>query len=250
MNRRGLLKSMAGLLLCPICRPQQLRADDGQWSYEGARGPKQWGEIDAASKTCSIGTQQSPINIAETVGANLPALDFQWRNAPKTIENNGHTIQVNFDPGNTLRIGGRNYTLLQLHFHHPSEHLIGGKKSPMEAHFVHRNEQGNLAVIGVMMTGGGKNAAFSKIAATMPPAKGTVPADRTIDVRRLLPARRGYYRYSGSLTTPPCSEIVDWHLLASPVAIADSDLAAFARLYPMNARPVLDTNRRFVLRSS
>lgn len=250
MNRRSMLKSMAGLVLCPVCMPQRLHAEDAHWSYQGERGPEKWGEIDAASKTCSIGTQQSPIDIADSVAANLPALRFRWDRPAKTIENNGHTIQLNFDQGNTLRIGRRSYTLLQLHFHHPSEHLINGKRFPMEVHFVHRNDQGNLAVVGALMTGGGSNATFSKIVAAMPQKKGEAPADRGIDAHRLLPARHGYYRYSGSLTTPPCSEIVDWHLLTTPIAVSGADIAAFAKLYPLNARPVLSPNRRFVLRSS
>ncbi len=249
MNRRGMLKSMAGLMLCPICMPRGLRAEEARWSYEGARGPQQWGEIDAASKTCAAGMQQSPIDITESVSANLPRLRFRWSKPARTIENNGHTIQLNFDEGSGLRIGNGSYALVQMHFHHPSEHRIGGKAFPMEAHFVHRNRQGNLAVVGVLMTGGGTNATFSKIVATMPREKGEAPADRAIDARRLLPARHGHYRYSGSLTTPPCSEIVDWHLLTTPLAVSDADIAAFAKLYPRNARPVLNTNRRFVLRS-
>ncbi len=249
MNRRGVLKSLAGLALCPLCMPGGLRADDGTWSYEGERGPAKWGEIDAASKTCSIGTEQSPIDITDSIGANLPRLRFRWTRPATTIENNGHTIQLNFSEGSTLQSGSNVYALLQLHFHHPSEHLIGGKSFPMEAHFVHRNREGNLAVVGVLMTGGGTNAAFSKIVATMPKEKGSAPAQASIDIRKLLPARQSYYRYSGSLTTPPCSEVVDWHLLTTPIAVADADIAAFAKLYPRNARPVLGRNRRFVLRS-
>ncbi len=250
MNRRNMLKSMAGLMLCPVCLPQSLRAEGVHWSYEGKQGPANWGDIDAASKACSIGMEQSPIDILDSLPAQLPPLNIRWNAAPTTLANNGHTIQLDFAKGSALVLGKETYALLQLHFHRPSEHLINGKSYPMEAHFVHRNEQGNLAVIGVLMRGGGTNRTFSKIVQTMPQKKGEVPADRNINVRALLPQRFGYYRYSGSLTTPPCSEIVDWHLLTTPITVADADIAAFAKLYPMNARPVTKTNRRFVLRST
>jgi len=250
MNRRKVLKSIAGLALCPICLPQTLRAEGVHWSYEGKHGPEHWGAIDAASKTCSVGTQQSPIDIADSVVAQLPALNIDWNATPTTLVNNGHTIQLNFGDGSTLTLGKEKYSLLQLHFHRPSEHLIDGKNFPMEAHFVHRNARGGLAVLGVLMNPGEANPAFAKIVQTMPKKKGEVAADKSIDVRTLLPQRLSYYRYSGSLTTPPCSEIVDWHLLATPIAVSDADIAAFAKLYAMNARPALKMNRRFVLRSN
>jgi carbonic anhydrase len=167
-----------------------------------------------------------------------------------TIVNNGHTIQLNFEQGSTLKVGQDSYTLLQYHFHRPSEHLIGGKNFPMEVHFVHRNAVGGLAIVGARMTGGKSNAAFSKIVATMPAHEGApVKADAAIDANKLLPAQLGYYRYSGSLTTPPCSEVVNWLLLRDPIQVAQADIDAFGKLFPMNARPVQKDNRRFVLSS-
>ncbi len=249
MNRRLMLKAMAGLALCPVCAPSGFAAEGAHWTYEGATGPAKWGDLDAASKVCSIGAQQSPIDIAGSIPSKLAPIQVSWTKRPTAIVNNGHTIQVNFGEGNTLAIGKERYSLLQFHFHRPSEHLIGGKSYPMEVHFVHRNAAGNLAVIGVMMTAGKANPVFSKIVQTMPMKAGEAPADAAIDASKLLPAKLGYYRYSGSLTTPPCSEIVDWHVLEAPIAVADADIAAFAKLYPMNARPVLKANRRFVLRS-
>ena len=125
-----------------------------------------------------------------------------------------------------------------MHFHRPSEHLINGKNFPMEAHFVHRADNGALAVLGVLIAGEGSNEAFSKIVATMPAHEGpAVKADPSINPKALLPSKLGYYRYEGSLTTPPCSEIVDWLVLADHVTVASDDIVAFAKLYPNNARP-------------
>ncbi len=250
MNRRHALKALAGLALCPLCASAGFAAEGAHWSYEGASGPAKWGDLDAASRVCSVGSQQSPIDIGGTVKAQLPALKTAWAKNADTIVNNGHTIQLNFELGSTLTVGKDSYTLLQFHFHHPSEHRIGGKSYAMEVHFVHRNFAGNLAVVGALITAGRPNAAFGKIVATMPAHEGApVKAAAGIDPNKLLPALRGYYRYSGSLTTPPCSETVDWMLLTDAIPVAAADIAKFAKLYPMNARPAQKANRRFVLRS-
>lgn len=249
MNRRHALKALAGLALCPICAPAGFAAEGAHWSYEGATGPSHWGDVDAASKVCTAGSQQSPIDIVSSVRAQLPPLQVAWRVKPDMIVNNGHTIQVNSDLGNTLTVGKDMYDLVQFHFHHPSEHLIGGKTFPMEVHFVHRNAAGALAVIGVLMTAGKPNAAFKKIAAAMPAKAGAPVKMNAVDINQMLPAGRHYYRYAGSLTTPPCSETVNWLVLRDPIQVAQADIDAFAKLYPMNARPPQKDHRRFVLSS-
>jgi carbonic anhydrase len=250
MHRRQALKWFAGLALCPLCAPRALAAD-AHWSYEGAGGPDKWAEIDPASRVCSTGSQQSPLDLGDAVKAQLPPLKIFWDKRAETIVNNGHTIQVDIGDSSILSLGTTNYRLLQFHFHRPSEHLIGGKSFAMEAHFVHANVANTLAVIGVLMTGGKANAVFNKLVSTMPDKEGPpVNADPAIDPNALLPAKRDYIRYSGSLTTPPCSETVDWLVLTDPIQVADADIARFAKLYPMNARPVQKLNRRFVLRSA
>jgi len=249
MNRRHALKALAGAVLCPLCANKGF-AEGTHWSYEGEAGPTKWGDLDAANKACAVGAQQSPIDIGATVKAQLPPLKISWTRAADTIVNNGHTIQLTAGDSNVLTLGDVKYKLVQFHFHRPSEHLIGGKGSAMEAHFVHRADSGALAVIGVLMTTGKPNPTFNRIVATMPKQEGpAVKADPGIDPNALLPARRSYYRYSGSLTTPPCSETVEWLLFTTPIQVAEADVAAFAKLYPMNARPPQQDNRRYVLRS-
>ena len=251
MNRRDALKALAGLAFCPLCAPSRVAAEGAHWSYEGDHGPAKWGDLDAANKVCDIGSQQSPIDIGVTVKSRLPALKIRWAGNADTIINNGHTIQLNFAEGSTLAFGEAKYKLVQLHFHRPSEHLIAGKNFPMEAHLVHRADSGALAVVGVLMATGRPNTAFHRIVSTMPAQEGpAIKADPRIDPNALLPARLGYYRYPGSLTTPPCSEIVEWLLLTDPIHVAESDVASFAKLYPSNARPAQKDNRRYVLQSS
>ena len=248
MHRRQALKVFAGLA-CPLCAATSFGAETLHWSYEGATGPDKWGNLDAANGMCSIGSQESPLDIVGPIRARLPPLNILWRKRPDTIVNNGHTIQLNFAEGNTLNVGDRSYALTQFHFHHPSEHLVGGKTFAMEAHFVHA-AAGGFAVVGVFIAPGKANAVFNKIVSTMPPDEGSpVSADPAIDPNRLLPARQAYYRYEGSLTTPPCSETVDWFVLADRIEVAEADIARFAKLYPMNARPVQNRDWRFILSS-
>ena len=248
MQRRQALKLFAGLALCPLCASTGF-ASEGHWSYEGATEPEKWGGLDAADAACSAGGQQSPIDITATISARQPPLKIGWTKRPDTIVNNGHTIQLGFAEGNTLDVGERRYALKQFHFHHPSEHLVEGKRFAMEVHFVHAGTDG-MAVVGVLVVAGKPNAMFKKIVSTMPREEGSpVPADPAIDPGGLLPTRRAYYHYEGSLTTPPCSETVDWIVLTHPIEVDEVDIARFSKLYPMNARPVQKRERRFILSS-
>jgi carbonic anhydrase len=197
---------------------------------------------------CQLGLEQTPVDLASGIKADAGPISFDYRALPLRIVNNGHTIQVNADPGSSCTIGATKYELLQFHFHHPSEHLVDGKRFAMEAHFVHAGAAGGLAVVGVFIAPGKGNVAFHKIVSTMPSHEGPpVAADAAIDPNGLLPAARTYYAYEGSLTTPPCSETVDWLVLADRIEVAEADIARFAALYPMNARPVQNRNRRFIL---
>jgi carbonic anhydrase len=250
MHRRQALKLFAGLALCPLCAANSVGEEFHHWTYGGETGPDKWSSLDAVNAVCSTGSQESPVDIVSPIGARLPPLNILWRTRPDTIVNNGHTIQLDFAKGDTLNVGDRSYALTQFHFHHPSEHLVRGKAFAMEAHFVHAAEGGGLAVIGVLIAPGNPNAVFNKIVSTMPTEEGPpVKTDHAIDPNRLLPAGRAYYRYEGSLTTPPCSETVDWFILAETVDVAEADIARFAKLYPMNARPVQKRDRRFILSS-
>lgn len=249
MNRRQTLRMIAGLALCPLCVSTGSAAEH-HWSYEGEAGPDKWGNLDSGDKACLVGSQQSPIDISDTIAARQPLLKLSWDKRPDTIVNNGHTIQLGLPEGDTLEMDGRKYALKQFHFHHPSEHLVEGKRFAMEAHFVHAADD-RLAVVGVLLVPGRANSVFRKIVSTMPAEEGApVAADPAIDPKHLLPAQRIYFHYEGSLTTPPCSETVDWIVLAHHVEVDEADIARFAKLYPMNARPVQKRDRRFILSSS
>ena len=251
MHRRQALKLFAGIALCPLCASTSFAEESHHWTYDGATGPEKWGGLDAADAPCATGDQQSPIDITGAISARQPPLKISWGKRPDTIVNNGHTIQLNAAAGDTLHVGDRSYGLTQFHLHHPSEHRVDGKAFAMEAHFVHTDGNGGLAVIGVFIVPGKANAVFNKIVSTMPEEEGPpIPADPAINPNGLLPAQRAYYHYEGSLTTPPCSQTVDWLVFAHHIEAAEADIARFAKLYPMNARPLQKLDRRFILSSN
>ena len=153
--------------------------------------------------------------------AKLPELKLAWRNGGGKIVNNGHTIQLNVPAGSTMSLGDDAYELVQFHFHGPSEHLVAGRHSPMEVHFVHKKQSGGLGVVGVLLDSGAPNAAFAAIAAAFPEHEHEADAPADADPNGFLPSSLKYWRYEGSLTTPPCTEVVDWIVLTEPVKIAD-----------------------------
>lgn len=216
------------------------------WSYEGDTGPAHWGELSPDFKTCQLGLQQTPIDLANAVKSNSPGkVELDYRSTPLRILNNGHTIQVNAEPGSACILDGKRYELLQFHFHHPSEHLLSGKPFDLECHLVHRAASGGLAVLGVFVKPGAANPALQPIWDAMPDHEG---AERNLggayNPAALVPIKSAYFRYLGSLTTPPCSEGLIWTVFKDPIAASPEQIRRFAALFPNNARPVQSRNGR------
>jgi len=192
MQRRYFLSGLGALSTCPLCIRRVAAADHEHWSYSGETGPEHWGELDKVNTACSVGSQQSPLNIIGSVKATLPPIGVSWKAGDGRVVNNGHTIQVNVPSGSGLSRGGSRYELLQYHFHHPSEHLVEGTRFAMEAHFVHHNiENNDLGVLGVLLVPGVVNAAFAQLAAAFPARADTEVIVATVDVNGLLPVTLG-----------------------------------------------------------
>jgi len=198
--------------------------------------------------TCKTGKHQSPIDIRGEKRADLPAIEFSYAPSPFKIVDNGHSVQINLDPGNSIAVGGRKYDLVQFHFHHPAEERVHGQAYPMVAHLVHKDADGKLAVVAVLFKAGHENAFIESLWKDLPADVEQEHAlvGKTVDLSQLLPKNRGYYTFTGSLTTPPCSEGVRWFLLKGHTTLSKAEIAAFGKLYAMNARPVQPLNGRQV----
>jgi len=221
------------------------------WSYSGAEGPDHWGDLEPDYATCKTGTRQSPINIEDAKPADLPAIHFDYQVSPLKIINNGHTIQVNYEPGSTMTVGGKQYTLVQFHFHHPSEEEIGGKQFDLVAHLVHKDAEGHLAVVAILFQSGQTNPFLDLLWKNVPKEVGKEVTNKKINlnVSDLLPPDHSYYTFAGSLTTPPCTEGVTWYVLRNPVELSAEEITTFAKWYPDNARPIQPTNGREIRES-
>ena len=219
------------------------------WTYEGKQGPDNWAKLSPEFATCETGRNQSPVNIENTMRASLKPLKGIQKFPAKDIVNNGHTVQVNFKQGNMLVLDSAPYQMKQVHFHAPSENTINGKSFPLEAHFVHADSKGNLTVIGVMFKEGEANPSLEKLWAQLPDKEGApVSLKSRVIPSELIPENRAYYRFSGSLTTPPCSEGVRWLLMKIPMTASKAQIEAFERAVKHhNNRPVQALNGRVIV---
>ena len=227
------------------------RADDPNhaegekhWSYTSGITPSKWGEV---APTCGIGTHQSPVALSTKTAKTQPpppALSLSWSKASGDLVDTGHSEQVNLPPGNFLVYGGTRYELLQFHFHTPSEHTIDGKALPMEVHFVHRSADGNLAVVGVMLKQAAAASAFAPVLTALPAAGEKRMVE--VDLAAMAPKSHKHFAYAGSLTTPPCSENVQWIVMTTGDTVTRAEIDDFRKKYPKNARPVQPLKGRTV----
>lgn len=221
-------------------------AEHVHWSYEGLGGPENWGKLDPKNTLCSTGTRQSPIDIRDGIKVDLESIRFDYRPAPFRIVDNGHTVQVALDAG-SLTITGKTYQFVQFHFHKPSEERVDGRAFDMVAHLVHKSDDGQLAVVAVLLERGDENPFIQTLWNNLPLERNQeVRVASSIDLNALLPAKRNYYTYMGSLTTPPCSEGVLWLVMKQPAAVSGDQISIFSRLYPRNARPIQSAAGRMI----
>jgi carbonic anhydrase len=227
-----------------------VQTGEPRWAYEGDFGPQHWGKLRPEWAQCDEGRTQSPIDIREGIKVDLPPIAFDYRPSHFTITDTGHTVQVNVENGSSFTLSGKRYDLVQFHFHKPAEERVNGKSYDMAAHLVHRGPDGKLTVMAILFDRGDESAIFNTLWAHLPLQKHveTTP-DVSIDLAQLLPERREYFTYIGSLTTPPCSEGVTWIVLKQPYLVSAEQIGIFGHLYPHNARPVQAANARLIKQS-
>lgn len=222
----------------------------GHWSYQGPAGPQTWGGLKPEFSLCGNGQRQSPIDIRGGLAVDLEPIKFSYTDSRFGVIDNGHTVQANIAQGNSIEIGGKRFELVQFHFHRPSEERIDGRQFEMSVHLVHRDEAGKLAVVGILIDKGQPQVAVQKVWNNLPLEKGEEAVARVpLNLDELLPKDRRYFTYMGSLTTPPCSEDVRWVVMRQPVTMSPDQIELFARMYPMNARPVQQASGRRILQS-
>ena len=228
--------------------PSVWASDKTHWTYEGEEGPEHWGELAEEFDMCSKGRNQSPIDLAPDIHADLPELIFDYTNPGNLVEvNTGHAIQENVRPGNYILIKDDRFELKQFHFHGPSEHLVDGEALPMEVHFVHQNKKGDYVVVGLLFQEGEFNDLLNQLP-SFRAARGEDPFADPVDINELVKGRSDYFLYNGSLTTPPCTEGVKWIVLKQPVIASPAQIQHYHDLLGFdNNRPIQPLNSRLIL---
>ena len=234
-------------------RPTQAlneREVDGvHWGYEPANGPDVWGDLSPYYESCRSGQEQSPIDIASLIDTPLaPAIEIDYGSTPLVIFNNGHTVEVEHEEGSRLAVGGDEWEVLQFHFHAASEHTLDASNERMEMHIVHRNANGGLAVLGAFIEEGMFNPNLEPVFANLPREEGdpSLVAGQMVNLSSILPMDLSAWRYNGSLTTPPCTEGVRWHVLKTPIQASASQIALFETVFDNNYRPTQALNDRML----
>jgi carbonic anhydrase len=230
-----------------LALPVHASSGKAHWTYEGHEGPENWGDLSPDYHLCKDGKHQSPIDIKGAQSAKLDKIKFSYKASAKEIINNGHSIQVNMNKGSSITVGGKTYSLLQFHFHSPSEHTFDGKPADMVAHFVHQAKDGQLGVVAVSMKKGKANKTLASLWKHMPAKTGEhIKLSDKLNINGLMPHNKTYDNYQGSLTTPPCSEGVNWIVLTDQIEVSTEQVAAFTNLFPISVRPVQPLNDRVI----
>jgi carbonic anhydrase len=245
---RSKVAAWAPLLAVLFLAGSAVAEEEVHWTYSGEHGPEHWGELSEAFAECSEGKNQSPIDIVDPVDGELGPIRISYRGSTTAVLNNGHTLQVDVGPGNSLDAEGQTFELEQFHLHSPSEHRIQGESFPMEAHFVHLNDRGERAAVAVLFRDGPLNRGMAMIGDSAPKEVGkSEPIEAPIADLEIVPEGRAYYRYSGSLTTPPCTEGVRWFVLKATGTVAIEQVKTFVNLIGEDARGPQPLNARLVL---
>jgi carbonic anhydrase len=221
-----------------------------EWNYSGENGPQAWARLSSDYAQCGQGQRQSPIDLRDGIKVDQEPIAFDYRPSYFRITDTGRTIQVDYGPGSTIKTMGRTYTLVSIQFHQPSEERIEGRSFDMSAHLIHRDPQGHVAVVAVLLQEGHTNDTLQTLWNNLPLERNDAyQPDSPIDANRLLPEQRGYFSYMGSITTPPCTEGVLWLVMKQPIEVSRDQIDVFGRFYRNNIRPIQPTAERIIKES-
>lgn len=232
-------------------RPPARSTDPDAWGYGGNTGPQAWASLSPEFALCARGQRQSPIDLQGGFAVDLAPVGFDYRASAFTVADTGRFVRVSVGPGNHIDLGGRRYELQGFTFHRPGEGRIDGRAFEMSLHLLHRDAEGRQAVVALLLDRGPAQPVVQQVLNHLPLERGGESSARVaLDLPALLPADRRYYTYMGSLSTPPCTEGVQWVVMRQPVTLSPEQLEIFARLYPMNARPLQSAHERRILQSN
>jgi carbonic anhydrase len=232
-------------------RVTRVPATEAGWSYEGETGPQHWGKLRPEWRVCAEGTRQSPIDLRDGIAVDLAPVQFDYGRSGFRIRDTGNTLQVDVGEGMGITVRGVRYALERFTLHRPSQDRVGGMAHDMAIYLEHRSADGKPAILSVLLAaGGGDHPVLQTLWNNLPLDRGREHTpDAVIDLAQLVPADPGHFLYTGSLPTPPCTEDVLWVVMKQPLAIAEDQLAVFARLYPRNGRPIQPAHGRPLLES-
>ncbi len=221
-------------------------AQDKDWRFGDGGTPERWSALNTAYAACDLGKMQSPIDLTDPDAVGVVGLSTNYGEARGKLSVGLEKVQIDFDPGQNKGMvsGNTAFGLIQVHFHTPAEHAFDGVRYPLVAHFVHATNDGELGVLGVMFTEGRENPALSALLQAYDQGYGT---PLTVDIDEMVPETVEVWRYMGSLTTPPCSEGVNWHVANVPVQASAEQIAKLRAALGPSARSLQDRNLRLLV---
>ncbi|MGB4765461.1 MAG: surface-adhesin E family protein [Rugosibacter sp.] len=222
----------------------------GNWSYEGDTGPAHWAKLSKDYALCATGKRQSPIDIQDGIKVDLEEIVFDYKPTPVRIVDTGRAVRVNVASGLGLRVSGKQYELMYFNFHYPAEQRMAGRLYDMEVQLVHKNSEGQLAVVALLLEQGLEHPLIQSVLNNLPLDQDIemTPAE-VMDIGKLLPEKRTYWTYMGSLSRPPCTEGVLWMVFKQPIQVSAAQVAIFSRLYRHNVRPLQPAHNRMIKES-
>jgi carbonic anhydrase len=264
MKKIVLLSTVFIMILAVSCKNEENKTEASaeaevkteepkHWSYDGESSPEHWAEIEKES-SCG-GSHQSPIDIvtadlvSQESGLKISDINYDKTTIIKDITNNGHSIQYNFDDkDNYVNFEGKRYDLVQFHFHAASEHTVDGMHFPLVIHMVHVSEDKNYVVFALMVSEGMESDAADFLESYLPIQSGeTKTIGEPHSFNNYFKGDFSHYSYKGSLTTPPCTEAVNWFVFKNPIKFSPAQVKAMADLMPRNNyRPTQPLNGRKV----
>jgi carbonic anhydrase len=232
-------------------KPAEASGKGPAWEYKGSSGPDHWGELADAYRSCKTGKLQSPVDIDEPVtNAKLLPIKFHYKEGDVVWKNNGRSVLGEVPSGSFVEIEGDRYDLVQFHFHAPSEHKVASAPYDMEMHLIHKSVEGKFLEVSVLFEEGKANKGLAELWKNLPELNETHPEPIAFNPAGILPAKRTYFHYMGSMTVPPCTEGRPWYVLTTPVEVSGKQVDELVRVVSFNARPVQPLNGRRVVKST